>query len=66
MILATANTTGIIMDTVTRAAMAAGCSDYGELRLLVLAMISEQPRHGYELTGRSRERQAAVTPPAPV
>ena len=23
--------------------------DYGELRLLVLAMIAEQPRHGYEL-----------------
>ncbi len=30
--------------------------DYGELRLVVLAMIAEEPRHGYELMRAIEER----------
>lgn len=39
--------------------------DYGELRLLVLAMISEQPRHGYELMKAIEERMAGSYSPSP-
>ena len=33
--------------------------DYGELRLLVLAMIAEQPRHGHEIMKTIEERFGA-------
>ncbi len=39
--------------------------DYGELRLLVLAMIAEQPRHGYELIKAIEERFAGSYAPSP-
>jgi DNA-binding PadR family transcriptional regulator len=39
--------------------------DYGELRLLVLAMISEQPRHGYELIKAIEERFGGSYAPSP-
>jgi DNA-binding PadR family transcriptional regulator len=39
--------------------------DYGELRLLVLAMISEQPRHGYELMRAFEERTGGSYTPSP-
>src|SRR4051812_30777633 len=39
--------------------------DYGELRLLVLAMIAEQPRHGYELMQVIEERTGGSYSPSP-
>ncbi|MCW2309137.1 PadR family transcriptional regulator [Rhodobium gokarnense] len=39
--------------------------DYGELRLLVLAMIDETPRHGYELIKAIEERFAGSYSPSP-
>ena len=39
--------------------------DYGELRLLVLAMIGEQPRHGYELMKTIEARMAGSYSPSP-
>ncbi len=39
--------------------------DYGDLRLLVLAMISEQPRHGYELMRALEERTGGSYSPSP-
>jgi DNA-binding PadR family transcriptional regulator len=39
--------------------------DYGELRLLVLAMIAEQPRHGYEIIKLIEERFGGSYTPSP-
>jgi DNA-binding PadR family transcriptional regulator len=39
--------------------------DYGELRLVVLAMIAEQPRHGYELMKAIEERMGGSYTPSP-
>jgi DNA-binding PadR family transcriptional regulator len=39
--------------------------DYGELRLLLLAMISERPRHGYELIKAIEERFGGSYTPSP-
>nr|WP_294519165.1 PadR family transcriptional regulator [uncultured Rhodopila sp.] len=39
--------------------------DYGELRLLTLAMIAEQPRHGYELMKAIEERMSGSYSPSP-
>jgi DNA-binding PadR family transcriptional regulator len=39
--------------------------DYGELRLLTLAMIAEQPRHGYELMKAIEERMGGTYSPSP-
>jgi len=39
--------------------------DYGELRLLVLAMIAERPRHGYELIKAIEERFGGSYTPSP-
>ncbi|GAB5097546.1 PadR family transcriptional regulator [Caballeronia sp. HLA56] len=39
--------------------------DYGELRLLLLAMISERPRHGYELIKAIEERMEGRYTPSP-
>jgi DNA-binding PadR family transcriptional regulator len=39
--------------------------DYGELRLLALAMIAEQPRHGYELMKAIEERMGGSYTPSP-
>ena len=39
--------------------------DYGELRLVVLAMIAEQPRHGYELIKGIEECMAGSYSPSP-
>ena len=39
--------------------------DYGELRLLVLAMIAERPRHGYELMRALEERTSGRYSPSP-
>lgn len=39
--------------------------DYGELRLLVLALIAEQPRHGYELIKAIEERLGGSYTPSP-
>ena len=39
--------------------------DYGELRTLVLAMIAEQPRHGYELIKAIEERFGGSYVPSP-
>jgi len=39
--------------------------DYGELRLLVLAMIAEHPRHGYELIKAIEERFGGTYSPSP-
>jgi NADPH-dependent ferric siderophore reductase/DNA-binding PadR family transcriptional regulator len=39
--------------------------DYGELRLLVLNMISEQPRHGYELIKLIEEQTDGAYAPSP-
>ena len=39
--------------------------DYGELRLVALAMIAEQPRHGYELMKGIEERMAGSYSPSP-
>lgn len=39
--------------------------DYGELRLLLLAMIAERPRHGYELIRTIEERFGGSYTPSP-
>jgi DNA-binding PadR family transcriptional regulator len=39
--------------------------DYGELRLLALAMIAEQPRHGYELMKAIEQRMGGSYSPSP-
>jgi DNA-binding PadR family transcriptional regulator len=39
--------------------------DYGELRLVVLALIEEQPRHGYELMRAIEERMGGSYSPSP-
>lgn len=39
--------------------------DYGELRLLILAMLSEQPRHGYDLMRGIEERTGGSYAPSP-
>ncbi|QAY95539.1 PadR family transcriptional regulator [Methylovirgula ligni] len=39
--------------------------DYGELRLLFLAMIAERPRHGYELIKAIEERFGGSYTPSP-
>ncbi len=39
--------------------------DYGDLRLLVLAMTAEQPRHGYELMRAIEERMGGSYSPSP-
>jgi DNA-binding PadR family transcriptional regulator len=39
--------------------------DYGELRLLVLALIADQPRHGYELIKGIEERSGGAYSPSP-
>ncbi len=39
--------------------------NYGELRLLVLAMIAERPRHGYELIKAIEERMGGSYTPSP-
>ncbi len=39
--------------------------DYGELRLLVLAMTAEQPRHGYELMRVIEEQTGGSYSPSP-
>lgn len=39
--------------------------DYGELRLLLLAMIAGQPRHGYELIKAIEERMGGSYSPSP-
>lgn len=39
--------------------------DYGELRLLVLALIAEQPAHGYELIKMIEERFGGAYSPSP-
>jgi DNA-binding PadR family transcriptional regulator len=39
--------------------------DYGELRTLALAMIAEQPRHGYELMKAIEERMSGSYSPSP-
>lgn len=39
--------------------------DYGELRLLVLAMIADEPRHGYELIKAIEDRFGGSYTPSP-
>ncbi|NTZ63473.1 PadR family transcriptional regulator (plasmid) [Agrobacterium tumefaciens] len=39
--------------------------DYGELRLLILALIADQPRHGYELIKAIEERLGGSYSPSP-
>lgn len=39
--------------------------DYGELRLLVLAMLAEEPRHGYDLMKAIEERMGGSYTPSP-
>lgn len=39
--------------------------DHGELRLVVLAMIAERPRHGYEIIKEIEDRTAAAYSPSP-
>ncbi len=39
--------------------------DYGELRLVILGMIAEQPRHGYELIKAIEERMGGTYSPSP-
>jgi DNA-binding PadR family transcriptional regulator len=39
--------------------------DHGELRLLVLAMMADQPRHGYELIKAIEERMGGSYSPSP-
>ncbi|WP_246191395.1 PadR family transcriptional regulator [Aureimonas leprariae] len=39
--------------------------DYGELRLLILALLAEQPRHGYELIKAIEERLSGSYSPSP-
>jgi len=39
--------------------------DHGELRLVVLAMIAERPRHGYEIIKEIEDRVAGTYSPSP-
>jgi DNA-binding PadR family transcriptional regulator len=39
--------------------------DHGELRLVVLVLISEQPRHGYEIIKEIEDRVAGTYSPSP-
>src|SRR5882757_3447872 len=39
--------------------------DYGDLRILILAMIAERPRHGYELIKAIEERFGGSYSPSP-
>ncbi|MEQ9123734.1 MAG: PadR family transcriptional regulator [Alphaproteobacteria bacterium] len=39
--------------------------DHGELRLVVLALIAEQPRHGYEIIREIEDRVAGAYAPSP-
>jgi len=39
--------------------------DHGELRLVVLALIAEQPRHGYQLIKEIEDRAAGTYSPSP-
>ena len=39
--------------------------DHGELRLVVLALIAERPRHGYEIIKEIEERVAGTYSPSP-
>jgi DNA-binding PadR family transcriptional regulator len=39
--------------------------DHGELRLVVLALIAERPRHGYELIKEIEDRVAGTYSPSP-
>jgi DNA-binding PadR family transcriptional regulator len=39
--------------------------DYGEIRLLVLAMLAEEPRHGYDLMKLIEERMGGSYAPSP-
>ena len=39
--------------------------DHGELRLVVLALISERPRHGYEIIKEIEDRVAGTYTPSP-
>jgi DNA-binding PadR family transcriptional regulator len=39
--------------------------DYGELRLLILALLAEEPRHGYELIKAIEERLSGSYSPSP-
>jgi DNA-binding PadR family transcriptional regulator len=39
--------------------------DYGELRLLVLALVADGPRHGYELMKEIEERMSGSYSPSP-
>ena len=39
--------------------------DHGELRLVVLALIAEQPRHGYEIIKEIEDRVAGTYTPSP-
>ncbi|MDC0712585.1 PadR family transcriptional regulator [Stigmatella sp. ncwal1] len=39
--------------------------DYGELRFLILAMLAERPRHGYELIKGIEERLGGAYSPSP-
>lgn len=39
--------------------------DYGELRLLILAMIAERPRHGYQIIKAIEDRFAGAYSPSP-
>src|SRR5690606_1311377 len=39
--------------------------DYGELRLLILSMIAEAPRHGYELLKSIEEKFGGAYSPSP-
>ncbi len=42
-----------------------GLYDGDELRLVLLSLIAEKPRHGYDLIRRSRNAAAAFMRPAP-
>ena len=44
---------------------AASLFDYGDLRLLALAMIAEHPRHGYELMKAIEDRTSGSYSPSP-
>lgn len=49
----------------SRAGRKARAFDYGELRLLLLAMIAKQPSHGYELIHEIKERLGGTYKPSP-
>ena len=58
-------TAGAITARIAADAAARRPFDYGELRLVVLAMIAEQPRHGYELMKGIEERMGGTYTPSP-